>query len=56
MSYNMVLRWKKKFDSGLESIKNALKSGRPKSASCDEIVSKVKVIFEKASYTVCDIV
>ena len=27
---------KKKFDSGLESIKNAPKSGRPKSAaSCD---------------------
>ena len=31
---------KKKFDSGLELTENALKSGRPKSASCDKIVSK----------------
>ena len=26
-----VRQWKKKFESGVESIKNALKSGRPKS-------------------------
>ena len=31
---------KKKFDSGLESSENAPKLGRPKFASCDEIVSK----------------
>ena len=33
---------KKKNDSGLEPIENAPKPGKPKSASCDEIVSKVK--------------
>ena len=37
-----VRRWKKKFESGVESIKNAPKSGRPKSASRKEIVSKIK--------------
>ena len=40
MSYDTVRRWKKKFESGVESIKNARKSGRPKSASRKEIVSK----------------
>ena len=51
-----VCRWKKKFDSELASIENARKSGRPKSASCDENVSKVKEIVERdAKYTVCDI-
>ena len=39
----------KKLDSELESIENALKSGRLKSVSCDEIVSKVNDIVE---YTV----
>ena len=42
VSYDTVRRWKKKFESGVESIKNAPKSGRPKSASCKEIVSKIK--------------
>ena len=42
VSYDTVRRWKRKFDSGLESIKIAPKSGRQKPASCDEIVSKVK--------------
>ena len=40
VSYDTVRRWKKKFESGVESIKNAPKSGRPKSASRKEIVSK----------------
>ena len=39
-SYETVRRWKKKFYTGLESIENAPKSGRPKSESCDEPVSK----------------
>ena len=43
MSYDMVCRWKKKSDSGLESTENALKSGRPKSASSDKIVSKAEL-------------
>ena len=30
VSYITVRRWKNKFDSGLESIENAPKSGRPK--------------------------
>ena len=51
-----VRRWKKKFESGVESIKNAPKSGRPKSASRKEIVSKIKEIIEgDARFTVCDI-
>ena len=29
VSYDTVQRWKKKFESGVESIKNAPKSGRP---------------------------
>ena len=55
--FGTVLRWKKKFDSGLESIENAPKSGRLKFASCDgESVSKVKEIVERdARCTVHDI-
>ena len=41
LSYDTVCRWKKKFDSELESIENAPKSGRPKSASYDKNVSEV---------------
>ena len=56
VSYDSVRRWKKKFESGLESIKNAPKSGRPKSASRKEIVSKIKEIIEgDARFTVCNI-
>ena len=42
VSYDTVRRWKKKFEFGVESIKNAPKSGRPKSASRIEIVSKIR--------------
>ena len=42
VSYDMVRRWKKKFESGVESINNAPKSGRPKSASLIEIISKIR--------------
>ena len=56
MSYDTVRRWKKKFESGVESIKNAPKSGRPKSASHKDIVSKIKEIIEgDARFTVRDI-
>ena len=56
VSYVTVRRWKKKFESGVESIKNAPKSGRPKSASRKEIVSKIKEIIEgDARFTVRDI-
>ena len=42
--------------SGVESIKNAPKSGRPKFASPKEIVSKIKEIIEgDARFTVRDI-
>ena len=41
MSYDTVTSWKNKFESGVESIKNALKSGRPKFASRKEIVSNI---------------
>ena len=56
VSYDTVRRWKKKFESGVESIKNAPKSGRPKSASRKEIVSKIKEIIEgDARFTARDI-
>ena len=42
MSYDTVRSRKNKFESGVESIKNAPKSGRPKFASHKEIVSKIK--------------
>ena len=46
VSYDTVRRWKEIFESGVESIKNAPKSGRPKSAPREEIVSKIKEIIE----------
>ena len=56
VSYDTVRRWKKKFESGVESIKNAPKSGRPKSASRKEILSKIKEVIEgDARFTVRDI-
>ena len=47
MSYDTVRRWKNKFESVVESIKNTPKSGRPKFASRKEIVSKIKEINEE---------
>ena len=56
MSYNTVRSWKNKFESGVESIKNAPKSGRPKFAYRKEIVSKIKEIIEgDARFTIRDI-
>ena len=56
MSYDTVRRWKKKFESGVESIKNTPKSGGPKSAYLKEIGSKRKEIIERdARFTVGDI-
>ena len=56
MSYDTVRWWKKIFEYGVESIKNAPKSGRPKSASRKEIVSKIKEIIKgDASFTVRNI-
>ena len=46
VSYDTLRRWKKKFESDVESIINAPKSGRPKSASRKEIISKIKEIIE----------
>ena len=46
MSYDKDRSWKNKFESGVESIKNAPKSGTPKFASRKEIVSKIKEIIE----------
>ena len=56
VSYDTVRRWKKKFEYGVESIKNAPKSGRTKSASRKETVSKIKEVIEgDARFTVRDI-
>ena len=55
MSYDTVRSWKNKFESGVESIKNAPKSGRPKFASRKEFVSKIKEIIKgDARFTVHD--
>ena len=42
VSYGTVRRWKKEFESSVESIKNAPNSGRPKSAS-----REIKEIIEE---------
>jgi transposase len=56
VSYDTVRRWKKKFEPGVECIKNAPKPVRPKSASRNEIVSKIKDIIKgDARFTVHDI-
>ena len=56
MSYGTDRSWKNKFESGVETIKNAPKSGRPKFASRKEIVPKIKEINEgDARFTVRDI-
>ena len=56
VSYDTVRSWKYKFELDVESIKNAPKSDRPKSASRKEIVSKIKKIIEgDARFTVRDI-
>jgi hypothetical protein len=56
VSYDTVRRWKKKFESGVECIKNASKSGWLKSAPRNDIVSKMKDIIEgDARFTVRDI-
>ena len=56
MSYDTVRSWKNKLESGVESIKNAPKSGWPKFASRKEIVSKIKEIIEgDARFTVREI-
>ena len=56
MSYDTVRSWKNKYESGVESNKNAPKSGRPKLASRKEIVSKIKEIIEgDARFKVRDI-
>ena len=55
MSHDAAHTWKKKLDSGLGFIENAPKSETPKSASSDEIVSKVKEIVKRyARYTLRD--
>ena len=58
MSYDIVRRGKKKFESGVESIKNAPKSGGQNLhlVNFKEIISKIKEIIEGDSrFTVCDI-
>ena len=55
MFYDIVRRWKNKYESGVESNKNAPKSSRPKFASRKKIVSKIKEIVEvDARFTVRD--
>ena len=46
MSFSTTRRWIRKFSAGVESVKNALKSGRPKTASSPSIVEKIKHIVK----------
>ena len=46
MFYDTFKSWKNKLESGVESIKNTPKSGRPKFASRKENVSKIKEIIK----------
>ena len=56
LSYDTVRRWKKKFNSDLQSVKNTPKSGIPKRATKNENVANVKEILEKdARYTMRDL-
>ena len=56
VSYDTVWCCKNKFESGVESIKSAPKSGRPKFVSRKEIVSKIaKIIDGDARFTFRDI-
>ena len=56
VSYETVCRWKKKFDNGVESVENARRSGRPKSATCDKNVTKIQEILQNdARYTLQDL-
>ena len=59
MSYDTVRRWKKKFESSVESIKYAPKSGRPNVCVCasrKEIDSIIKEFIEGDDrFTVRDI-
>ena len=45
VSYDMVLRWKKKFDSWLRLIKNAPKYKGPKSTYCVKLYQKKKKLL-----------
>ncbi|XP_062582211.1 histone-lysine N-methyltransferase SETMAR-like [Saccostrea cucullata] len=56
VSYETVHRWRQKFLTGTESVKDAAKSGRPVTVSGKRNVSKVKEIIESdGRYTVRDI-
>ena len=55
MSYDTGRRWKNKFESGVESIKNAPKSGWPKFTPRKKIVQKKEIIEGDARFTVRDI-
>lgn len=56
VSYETVRRWKKKFDTGVESVKDAGKSGRPVTATGKSNVSKVRDMIETdGRHTIRDI-
>ena len=46
VSYETVRRWRKKFLTGTESVKDAAKSGRPVTVTGKANVSKVREIIE----------
>ena len=56
VSYRLVRNWIGKFNSGIDSIQDASRSGRPRTAVTSKKISKVSDILQSdASYTSCAI-
>ena len=52
VSYRLVRNWIRKFDSGINSVQDASRSGRPRSAVTPKNMSKVnKILDSDARYT-----
>ena len=57
VSYRLVRNWIRKFNSGIDSVQDASRSGRPRSAVTPKSMSKVnKVLDSDAMYTSYEIV
>ena len=52
VSYRLVTNWIRKLNSVIDSVQDASKSGRPRTASTPKIMSKVnKSLYSEARYT-----
>lgn len=50
-SYSFVLKWFNLFTDGRENIKDETRSGRPRTAVCDENIERVREIIEDNPYS-----